>query len=202
VPIGRVDLGDDKLKGYLFSTKVDGADRETLVTWSETKPTTIDIPSADATYDYLGREVSQDGKIELTRATTFMLLPPGGSKSLKIIPPPAKAPWQDGKPSPVVLQLLGKTDFKQSAFLLDEAKTLRLVAYNFGQKPASGKLSVEGGSAKDQIEVAPGDRVETPITVTDPAKVTARLDLDNGEHALVSARAATTMPTTAPTTAP
>ena len=75
VPLGRVDLGDDKLKGYLFSTKVDGADRETLVAWSETKPTTIDIPPAEMTYDYLGRELSHDGKVDLTRGKHVFMLP-------------------------------------------------------------------------------------------------------------------------------
>ena len=121
---------------------------------------------------------------------------------MKIIPPPAKAPWLDGKASPVVLQLLGKTDFKQSAFLLDQAKALQLAAYNFGPRAATGKLSGEGANMTGQIEVAPGGRLETPITVTDPAKVTVRLDLADGGHALVSARVATTMPTATATTAP
>ena len=63
------------------------------------------------------------------------------------MPPPAKPKWVEGKASPVVLQLLGKGDFKQSAFQLDETNELKLVAYNFGDKPARGKLSIEGATA-------------------------------------------------------
>ena len=90
-PIGRVDLGDEKLKGYVFRTEIDGTERETLVAWSETKPTTVEIRPAEMVYDYLGREMSHAGKVELTRATVFLVLPRGGSKKLKVEPPPAKA---------------------------------------------------------------------------------------------------------------
>jgi hypothetical protein len=189
-PMGRVDLGDEKLKGYLFRTKVDGADRETLVAWSETKPTTIDIPAATALYDYLGRELRPATKAELSRATMFFVLPPGGSKSLRIAElPPAKAKWVDGKASNVVLQLIGLTDFKQSAFQLAKDNELRLVAYNFGDKPAKGKLKVDGAAlaTTDEIEIAPGGREERPVKVDGTANVTARFDSDAG-HAIVSGR--------------
>ena len=73
-PLGRVDLGDDKLKGYLFQTEIDGAGQETLVAWSETKPTTINVKQAQKTYDYLGRQRSLDGKVELD-ACHCLLIP-------------------------------------------------------------------------------------------------------------------------------
>ena len=69
-----------------------------------------------------------------SRRTVLIVLPRGGSKELKITPPPAKAKWLDGKACPVVLQLLGKGDAAQSAFVIDDEKQLKLVAYNFGEK--------------------------------------------------------------------
>jgi hypothetical protein len=187
-PIGRMDLGDEKLKGYVFRTEVDGAKRETLVTWSETKPTTVKFRPFEKAYDYLGREISSARKIELTRAPIFLVLPRGWSKELKIEPPPAKPKWVEGKPSSVVLQLLGKGDFKQSAFQLDETNELKLVAYNFDDKPAHGKLSIEGAkAAKSEIELAPGAREELTIKAEGAGKVTANLDLGDAGHAIVTA---------------
>ena len=198
-PIGRVDLGDEKLKGYLFRTQVDGAERETLVAWSETKPTTIDIQAAEVTYDFLGREVSRGAaKVELTRKTVFMLLPPGGSKALKVEPPPAKPQRLAGKACPVVLQLIGQGDVKQSAFRIDQSKELRVVAYNFGGQPARGTLSIEGASgAVGETEISPGAREEGTIRANGAENITVRLDLGETGTAIVSARVTAT-PTTAP----
>jgi hypothetical protein len=189
-PMGRVDFGDEKLKGYLFRTTVDGAERETLVAWSETKPTTVEVPAATARYDYLGREMKPATKAELSRVTMFFVLPPGGSKSLKVEPPPAKAKWVDGKASKVVLQLIGPTDFKQSAFLLNGGNNdLKLVAYNFGDKPAKGKLKLDGATLAtgEELEIAAGAREERVIKINDGPKVTGRFDSDAG-NAIVSAR--------------
>jgi hypothetical protein len=198
-PIGQVDMGNDKVKGYAFKTQIDGAEKETLVTWSETKAMKVDLPAVEQAYDYLGRELPNGGKQELTRATVFLVLPPGGSKQLKIEPPPEKAKWLDGKASQVVLQLLGETDFKQSAFRLDKSKGLRIVAYNFGDHSARGKLSVEGASgAPAEIEIAPGGREERTITPGGAGKVTVKLDLGGAGHAIVSARIVTPPPATAP----
>jgi hypothetical protein len=187
-PIGRVDLGDEKLKGFVFRTVVDGAERETLVAWSEIKPTTVRLRPAEQAYDYLGRQKPKVGKVELTRAPVFLLLPRGGSKELTVVPPPEKAKWLDGKASSVVLQLIGNGDFKQSAFQLDKTNELNLVAYNFGDKPARGKLSVDGATAaKIDIELAPGAREEQSIKAGGSGKVTAKLDLGNAGHAIVTA---------------
>ncbi len=170
-PIGRVDLGDEKLKGFAFRTVVDGAERETLVVWSEMKPTTVTFRPAEQAYDYLGRRLPKARKVELTRAPVFLLLPRGGSKELTIVPPPAKAKWLDGKASSVVLQLIGKGDLKQSAFQLDETNELRLVAYNFGDKPAHGKLSVAGATAaKTEIQLAPELARNKPSRSVAPAR--------------------------------
>jgi hypothetical protein len=72
------------------------------------------------------------------------------------------------------------------------------VAYNFGDRAAGGKLSIEGASgAPAEIEIAPGDRKEIAIKATGQNKVTARLDLADSGSAIVSARI-TAMPTTQP----
>lgn len=189
VPIGRVDFGDEKLKGYLFATQVDGQKRETLVAWSETKPTTVDLSSAEKIYDYLGREMS-GGKIELSRATIFAVLPPGGVKNFKVEPPPVKPPFLEGKATPVVLQLIGDGAVKQSAFVIDASKSLRLVMYNFSDQPARGTLSVDDGSVNESaVELMPGERKEIPVAIAADAKtVTARLDAGALGKSIVSAR--------------
>ena len=139
-------------------------------------------------YDYLGRKLPVSRKAELTRAPIFFVLPSGGSKALTIVSPPAKAKWLDGKASPIVLQLLGKTDFKKSAYQLDNTGELKLVAYNFGDKPARGKLHIAGAtSEKNELEIAPGAREELTIKSDGSAKVTAHLDVGDSEHAIVSA---------------
>lgn len=188
-PMGRVDLGDEKLKGYLFKTQVDGAEQETLVTWSETKPTTVRIPGALRMYDYLGRELPAGEKIELTRVTTYVVLPPDGSKQLKVEPPPPPAPRRDGKACPVVLQLIGDTDFKQSAFRLDKSNELRLVAYNFSDRPVRGKLTGEGAAdVPGEMEIAPASREERVIKATGADTLVIRLDAADAGRAIVSAR--------------
>jgi len=188
-PIGRVNLGDEKLRAFVFKTTVDQEQRETLVAWSETNPTMATIPSVEKAFDYLGREMPRKKKVNLTRAPVFLILPRGGSKKLNIEPPPPKPAWSDRKPCPVVLQLIGPTDFKQSSFQLDNSKQLRLIAYNFGETAASGKLNMEGATADwKELELAPGAREERNITVAGPGSVNARLDFGDGVQAIVSAR--------------
>ena len=198
-PIGRVDLGDEKLKAYAFATRVDGVDRETVIAWSETNPTPVEIPAAEMIYDYLGRDLPlRAGKIELGRETIFFLLPSGGSKSLRIIEPPAKPKWRDGRACPLVLQLIGRGDVKRSAFVLNDAKELKLLAYNFGNVLARGKLHFDGATgAADDLEIGPGDRVERTIK-TSAEKVTVRLDLGENGATMVSARVTTAPPATQP----
>jgi hypothetical protein len=187
------------LKGYVFRTVVDGAERETLVAWSETKPTAVEIRPAEKAFDYLGRQMSHPRKVELTRETVFLLLPSGGSKVLRVEPAPAKAEWRSGKTCPVVLQLIGDGDFKRSAFRLNESNELRLVAYNFADKAARGKVSVEGATgAIEEIELGPGGRAEWAIEADGPGTVTVRLDLGDLGNSIVSARVLKTTPATEP----
>ncbi|HEX4413585.1 MAG TPA: hypothetical protein VH107_08150, partial [Lacipirellulaceae bacterium] len=72
-PLGRVKLGDEKLKAFAFETQVDGKKCDTLVAWSETKPTTVEIRPANEAYDYLGRDLKAAKKAELTRSPIFFV---------------------------------------------------------------------------------------------------------------------------------
>ena len=190
-----MNLGDDKLKAYVFATQVDGKPCETLVAWSETKPTNVEIRPAEKAYDYLGRELHRAKKNELTRSPVFFVLPSGGSHELKIDPPPAKAKWLDGKASPVVLQLVGTTDFKQSAYVLDGKKQLQLVAYNFGKETARGELKIKGGTAdKIALEIPPGERVTREVAVDGPGELTVQFNASKPDHAIVAARVVNASP--------
>jgi hypothetical protein len=194
-PIGRVDLGDEKLKAFAFKTQVDGAAKETLVAWSETDEKPVAIGAAETTYDYLGRELPRQKKVKLTRAPVFFIMRPGGSKKLIVQTPPAPAKWRDGKACPVVLQLLGATAFEQSAFFIGESKQLKLVAYNFGNDPARGTLVIEGAAGgAGEITIAPGARDERTTEVDGAGRVSASLDLGDDGKAIVSARTTTISP--------
>jgi hypothetical protein len=199
-PIGRVDFGDEKLKGYLFATEVDGQKHETLVAWSETKPTTVEIPAAESMYDYLGRALPPATKVELGRATVFVVLPPGGSKGLKVAPSPAKAARVDASPPcPIVLQLIGAGDVKQSALRTDQSKALRLVAYNFSDKAVRGRLRITGATGGPaEMDIAAGDRAEAIVTSDGSAIVTGRLETGDLGQAFVSSRIVLAAPATAP----
>ena len=62
------------------------------------------------------------------------------------------------------------------------------VAYNFSDKSAHGKLSLEGATAaKNEIEIAPGGREELTIKASGAKTVAAKLDLGNAGHAIVTA---------------
>jgi hypothetical protein len=188
-PTGRVDLGDKKLMAYLFRTEVDGATQETMVAWSQSKPTTVEIRSAEKAFDYLGRELPHARQLELSEAPVFLVLPLGGSKGLKVQPPPATAKRLSVRPSRVILQLIGKGDTNQSAFELDATKKLRLVAYNFGDKPVRGKLGVEGARCPNpEIQIAAGAREERTIVADASGTVTVRFDVGDSAHAIVSGR--------------
>jgi hypothetical protein len=94
-----------------------------------------------------------------------------------------------GKPGSVVLQLLGHPDFKQSAFVLGDKKQLQLVAYNFGEQPARGTLSIRGGTIEaGELEMSPGDRTTREITVDTPGELGVVFDSGKSGRAIVSAR--------------
>jgi hypothetical protein len=194
-PIGRADLGDEKLKAFAFQTEVDGAKKETLVVWSETKPTSVKFRPFDHAFDYLGRTMAPKRKIELTRSPVFIVAPRGWSKELNLEPPPPKPRRLAGKPCPVVLQLVGKGEVKQSAFQMDDSKELRLVAYNFSEQPARGTLRLQGGTSEtNEINIPRGGREVRAIKLDGPGRVTAQVDLGQAGRAIVSANAIEAQP--------
>jgi hypothetical protein len=139
----------------------------------------------------LGRGLESAKKAELTRSPIFFVLPSGGSAELKIDPPPVKAKWLEGKAGLVVLQLVGNTDFKQSAFVLGDKRRLQLVAYNFGEEAVRGALSVRGGSVDGgDVEIAPGDRMTRDVMVEASGELSVTFDAGKRGHAIVSARIA------------
>jgi hypothetical protein len=185
-PIGRIDFGNDKFWGFLFRTVVDGEETETLVAWSETNQTDVAVSGAHKLYDYLGREMLRAEKVRLTKVPVFAVLARGASKSLKVSPSAARAMWIDGRPCPVVLQLLGKSDAPKSAFVLDDKKELRLAIYNFDDHPRSGNLSIKGAQAdKTEVTVAPGDVELRTLRVASDGPVTVSLDLGENVRPLV-----------------
>jgi hypothetical protein len=188
-PLGRVDLGDDLLKAYLFQTVVDGKDGRTLVAWSETKPTKVDLGPIERAYDYLGREMVDHSTLELTRAPLLLLASASGFDNLTVEPPSTKPAWREGNPCRVVLQLLGDGDVKQSAFQLDATNELRLVAYNFADSRAKGVLALEGCSCESPaIEIEPRQRVERTLKANASDKITVNLNVEGLGRAVASAR--------------
>jgi hypothetical protein len=188
-PIGRVDFGKEKLKGYAFQTIVDGVERETIVAWSEMQPTKVPVGAAEKVCDYLGRDLPLRKRILLTRAPIFIILPKGGSREFIVKPPPTKPKWLNGAACPVVLQLIGEGDEKQSAFFTDKSKDLRLVVYNFSDKRVSGSLTFHGASASShQVNLEPYVRNERVIKFDGSGKVTAQLTIGEAGKAVVFAR--------------
>ena len=97
-----------------------------------------------------------------------------------------------------MLQLIGKGDAKQSAFQLDAANELQLVAYNFGEKMARGKVNIEGATGGPvDTEIAPGAREKWTLKADGRGRVTVRLDLGDVGLAIVSGRVTTTPATNA-----
>ncbi|WP_428303931.1 hypothetical protein [Lacipirellula sp.] len=191
-PLGRIDLGDDLLKAYLFRTVVDGEERCTLVAWSETKPAALKLGSIDKAYDYLGREVADVAALQLTRAPLFLVTSPRGFPGVTIMPPPAKPAWSEGSPCPVVLQISGAGDVKQAAFQLDAERELRLTAYNFGDETAKGVLKVEGCTCSaPEITIEAGQKVDRILKVSDVEDITVELDLNEIGRAVAAARVVT-----------
>jgi hypothetical protein len=73
------------------------------------------------------------------------------------------------------------------------------MAYNFGDQPARGKLTLEGATGETvEIEIQPGQRAELTINAAGSGIITARLDLSRSGQAIVSPRVTTTASSTQP----
>jgi hypothetical protein len=171
-PMGK--MIDGNLKTYAFRAKPDGQEREVLVMWSKQEETASVSDSAKV-FDHLGRPVAiVDGKIKVTRPV-YVVMPVGTLAGKTLTPAPQQPAWKEGKPSPIVLQATRPADqmvLSRSAYRVSSQKreTIPVFVYNFGNRPAKGKLSVSGPatwkmSLADTVEIGPGDRMELPLTL-------------------------------------
>ena len=79
----------------------------------------------------------------------------------------------------------------------------RLVAYNFGEKPARGKLTIGGAATPaGELAIQPGAREERTIRVHGAGDIPVRLDLGELGQAVVFARVTMTPTTKATATQP
>jgi hypothetical protein len=183
-PLGQIKTGNDAIRAYLFRARPDGQRAEVLVAWSKTEAE-LELPKPpQACFDHLGRPRGVEGKVlKLGRAPLFALLAPGTNPQL--IPPPKAPEWLAGKPSPLVLQVLLPDDsivLGKSAYKIptDQTASVPVYLYNFGRKPARGKLSASvslqptasatpapwGAEILPQVEIAPGERRELALRLT------------------------------------
>jgi hypothetical protein len=183
-PLGRLNTGSDMVHAYLFQARPDGQRADVLVAWAE-RETEFALPKPPRVcFDHLGRAHESTSKVlKLSRAPLFVVL--AGGTRLPLVPPPSRPKLLPGKPSPVVLQgalpeasiLLEKSAYKIPA---GQTTTIPIFLYNFGGKPARGRLSTSvsfesaasptpapwGIELPREVEVAPGERKELPLRVT------------------------------------
>ncbi len=165
-----------------FRATPDGVEQDVLVAWGagEASPWPADLRVNEA-YDLLGRSLGKQVPRTLQPAAVFLLLPPGEADRLELAKPPACAPWRDGEPTSIVLQLSMPADAARLATQSYEVEPgvrtdLPLLVYNFGPRPVTGRLSVEQAPANWQVQVdaepmqiQPLDRLVVPASVTLPA---------------------------------
>ncbi len=200
-PLGRLKT-EEQVHGYAFRSQPDGKTATVMVLWAE-RQGNFPVPKGVlGVYDHLGRQGGRAGMtISLTRAPVFLVL--RNERSLELIPPPPSPRVLPGKPSPVVLQALmpeKSVVLDKSAYTIKtgEQTQVPLFLYNFGSRPARGKLTIhapEGWSVSDlpaSIEILPGQRQPVLCVLTcppEPGKEPARLGIvgrfgDAGEAVL------------------
>ena len=183
-PLGQVKVESNSLHAFLFRARPDGQRADVLVAWSETE-TTLDLPKPPkASFDHLGRPREVMGKaLELSRAPLFAILDRG--TRLPLDPPPEPAKLEPGQPSFVVMQAVmpeASTDLEKSAYKVPAGQTTRIpiFLYNFGAKPARGRLSAPmsfnstrplvsppwGAELPSEVEIAPEERKELALRLT------------------------------------
>jgi hypothetical protein len=175
----------NSIRAFLFRARPDGQPADVLVAWSEAG-TTFELPKPPkACFDQLGRAREVTGKtLKLSRAPLFAVLNRG--TRLSVVPPPEPAKLEPGKPSFVVMQAVlpeASIVLEKSAYKIPsgQATTIPIFLYNFGSKPARGRLSAPmsfnstrpmvpppwGAELPGEVEVAPGERKELALRLTD-----------------------------------
>jgi hypothetical protein len=169
--LGKWDIeGQPNAHVYAFQAKPDGKHQDVLVAWAE-KPGDWDqrgktvadwtLPQGTAVeevYDYLGRSLGSAVPAQLRPPPIFVLLAPGESKRLPLREP-QQSPFRSGVAGPIVLQLhmpaSTSVNIDQIPWASDiEHKVqpeteieLPLYAYNFSERPARGRITVEHAPA-------------------------------------------------------
>ena len=183
-PLGRLKTGSDSIQAFLFRARPDGQRADVLVAWSKSEAA-FELPKPPrACFDHLGRAREVTGKVlKLGRAPLFVVLAAG--TRLPLDPPPKTQKMLPGKPSPLVLQAVLPEEslvLEKSAYKIPagQTTTIPIFLYNFGGKPARGRLSTSlrfesAGPAKPEpwgvefpgeVEVAPGERKELALRLT------------------------------------
>jgi hypothetical protein len=192
---------------YAFRALPDGEPHDVLVVYAERDVdwdarglTTSDwqLPAhleARKIFDYLGRSLGTTFPTPLTSAPVFVFLPPGQAASLPLTSPPPSAPWREGDPSPIVLQLalphsaiVPVEDLPWSeghAYAMTPGRTVQLPvhAYNFSEQSATARLHVVDQPAgwhaawtPNEFQIEPGARV----TLTGTLRVDSAADTTDG----------------------
>ena len=105
-PLGKLRTDHPRLRGFIFRARPDGTERVVVVAWATDRAETLELPvSPIATYDVLGRSLPTSDTVELSTAPVIMVFGPDSAK-LRMEPPPAAPQRLEGKPSPVVLQVV------------------------------------------------------------------------------------------------
>lgn len=183
-PLGRLKAGNDSIHAYLFRAKPDGQSADVLVAWSEAG-SAFDLPKPPkACFDHLGRAREVTGKVlKLSRAPLFAVL--GRGTRLPLVPPPEPAKPEPGNPSSIVMQAVmpeASTVVEKSAYKVPAGQTtiIPIFLYNFGAKPAHGRLSTPmsfsslnplvsppwAAELPSEVEIAPGERKELALRLT------------------------------------
>lgn len=173
-PLGRLTAVPETIRGFVFSAKPDGQDREVLVVWSTTNETRIAVPAGcENVWDHLGRLKPKPEQLILSSAPVFVVLAKGSARRLALQSPPLLPEFRPGKPSPVVLQTTwpeNQVSLAYSAYQLSSQKTetVPLFIYNFSDQPVSGTLKVKApegwqASSFQPLQLEPQSRHELKL---------------------------------------
>ncbi|MBL7044538.1 MAG: hypothetical protein ISR77_38280 [Pirellulaceae bacterium] len=163
---------------YAFRARPDGKPRDVLAAWGDgVLPEGLEI---EAVYDHLGRPLDEDVWGKLSDAAMFVILPEGGLENIKLESPPKMSSSREGTPSSVVLQVSlprHTTRLGSQAHEVEPGRKVDLpvFAYNFSDKPVTGKIAVAKAPtdwhvalASERIELKPMARQQIPVSVTLP----------------------------------
>ena len=168
---------------YVFRARPDGRERDVIVAWADKPCDWVEAAdvAVDAGYDHLGRRLAGAVTDRLGPAPRFVVTPKGQAEALVKERPPSKSSLREGKPCPIVLQLSlphDTTRLGNQAHEVEPGTTtdLPVYAYNFGDAPASGTVSIEDAPAgwrvdvaREPLRLAAMERKRLPVSVALPA---------------------------------